>query len=466
MNDLQTELDKNQEKIFKNYRIGLGITGGLSAINDTANLLIAINDERRNRNAPRPDNIKRLKYSPVSPLLQTAGPEQREVDKGFISGLNLARQLGRADVIPGLIANRQDSLRKLNTDVGRNNLASYMESARTNIQGRQAVDQTNLQIDDANIRRQMEFDNYISQAIATNKKMQTQSMAGLVDTGARAMENFTSASVFENMLKQGKLNEENLVNSQFANIFGLSTAQLNRLFNSQNTENVDDSEIERYDIPEMAKIESPEIAKRVAPEIAKRVAPEIAKRVAPEIANVNEYNDVNMQFEPPELPKDSNEPTKKYYSDFSKLDIESETFNKFKQFEGSKYEFGKTDTSNLDCSGAICKMFNIPRDTSENIYQNYTTDKKQLNDINDIDNLEDGEIIFLDTGNYGWDDDREYGIDHVAVIIVDKKTGQKYVADVSERKNQSASAIIMDLDEYKKLYNNNIINIYKGKAKT
>jgi hypothetical protein len=234
MNDLQTELDKNQEKIFKNYRIGLGITGGLSAINDTANLLIAINDERRNRNAPRPDNIKRLKYSPVSPLLQTAGPEQREVDKGFISGLNLARQLGRADVIPGLIANRQDSLRKLNTDVGRNNLASYMESARTNIQGRQAVDQTNLQIDDANIRRQMEFDNYISQAIATNKKMQTQSMAGLVDTGARAMENFTSASVFENMLKQGKLNQENLETSQLANIFGLSTVQLMNLINSRN----------------------------------------------------------------------------------------------------------------------------------------------------------------------------------------------------------------------------------------
>ena len=116
--------------------------------------------------------------------------------------------------------------------------------------------------------------------------------------------------------------------------------------------------------------------------------------------------------------------------DYSKLDIKSETFEKFKQFEGFGYSMqdrGGKNTS--DCSSIVCRLFGIDYKgvTSEDIFRGPTTTDKKAN--TPLDELEDGMLIFFDTGGTSFDKHRKFGIDHVGIIIKDKETNKLYIGE-------------------------------------
>lgn len=155
--------------------------------------------------------------------------------------------------------------------------------------------------------------------------------------------------------------------------------------------------------------------------------------------------------------------------DFENSQIESDTLEAFKPLQGVDYSMDdRLEDGNADCSSGVCKVLGIDAKgvSSEGLYtSDHMTDRQTLTGMSDIKTLDDGDVLFLDTGDKGWDSGRDYGIDHTAIIVVDAKTGSKYVAEVSANEENESAAALIPIDTYIARYEG-IPNVYTAKKKS
>ena len=124
------------------------------------------------------------------------------------------------------------------------------------------------------------------------------------------------------------------------------------------------------------------------------------------------------------------------------------------RLQGMKYNLGSSGENNqIDCSGAVCKILNIPRTTSEGILTGARGFGKFTGNWN---SLNEGDVLGFDTGSTSFDKGRKYGIDHVGTIVVDPKTGRKMFAHSSS----STGFTMIPLEEAQRKYPN--ATIYQG----
>lgn len=193
----QTPIMYEQANLFKNYRRNLGITAGLSALNDATRAIRAISLAKKNEDMPYPDVIKPVKFTPVAPRLKTAKDQYDDIDKGFVSALTLSRQLGRPELLSSILASREAARQKASTETGRQNLASITETSRTNVTGLLNAGQINANIAGQNIRNKMAYEQMMSGVLASNEAMTDRAITGIVDTSARYIENRMTADVIQ-----------------------------------------------------------------------------------------------------------------------------------------------------------------------------------------------------------------------------------------------------------------------------
>jgi hypothetical protein len=110
--------------------------------------------------------------------------------------------------------------------------------------------------------------------------------------------------------------------------------------------------------------------------------------------------------------------------------------------KNSKYNLGSKSGSNIDCSAFAHKLltnsgYNVPTDdlSSQGIWAN-SQDKESYNNWGDvpIENLRPGTVIALDTGEYDFDKNRKWGIDHIGIIVHDDK-GRPMIAESAGSKD-------------------------------
>jgi hypothetical protein len=134
---------------------------------------------------------------------------------------------------------------------------------------------------------------------------------------------------------------------------------------------------------------------------------------------------------------------------------------------GVSYGFGdKTGVSAIDCSGLITRALDHAFDTTDSVTgisfdENdnsmlVTHSDGQVANVGrvsgvlrgdevNIENLKEGMIIGLDTGDRGWDQGRTYGIDHVGIVYRDSETGEMKFAQSS---SGGGGVNIQNLDDY------------------
>lgn len=151
----------------------------------------------------------------------------------------------------------------------------------------------------------------------------------------------------------------------------------------------------------------------------------------------------------------------KAVKEYSKLDINSKTFEKFKKFEGFGYSMSERGgVKDTDCSSLVCRMYGIDFKgvSSEDIYRGPTTKNKKEN--TPIKDLKDGDLIFLDTGETSFDKKRKLGIDHVGVIVKDSKTGTVYIAENANGEWLKGTGLSLLSDRLKSLKSQNALKKY------
>lgn len=197
-------LTPEEEKFFRNYKTATYATAAASGIADIAGYVTAVLDEINNRRLPRPAPIKHLAYSPERPILTYADQELRDIDRGFVSGLTLARKMGRPEIVPAMLAQRDEQRGKIFTEMGRQNLQSILQTSNQNARTRMAVESGNRQIDQINLSSRMAHDQMVAQAIQTNRQMQESSMKGILNTASGLTNNILTANILKNRYKYAK----------------------------------------------------------------------------------------------------------------------------------------------------------------------------------------------------------------------------------------------------------------------
>lgn len=112
-------------------------------------------------------------------------------------------------------------------------------------------------------------------------------------------------------------------------------------------------------------------------------------------------------------------------------EIKEEIINYAKTFEGTRYKYGGTTKSGMDCSGLICTAFqseniDLPRVSREMATKGVPVSLK---------NIEKGDLIFFKTSSRNT-------ISHVGLVVEAKKGEVKFIHSTT-----SAGVIISSLDE-------------------
>jgi antitoxin component HigA of HigAB toxin-antitoxin module len=121
------------------------------------------------------------------------------------------------------------------------------------------------------------------------------------------------------------------------------------------------------------------------------------------------------------------------------LNINSKTLKDFRDKIGSTIysQEKRFDKGYDDCSSAMCKLYNIPNKegasvSAEDIYRGgYTENSRSITRDNLLKEGKDGQLVFFNANKKN-DGSKKFGIDHIGVIIVDKKTNKKYIAEVTK----------------------------------
>ena len=109
--------------------------------------------------------------------------------------------------------------------------------------------------------------------------------------------------------------------------------------------------------------------------------------------------------------------------------IDSPTAKKFKEQvidKGYTYEMGAKGVDkekSIDCSGAVCKVFDIKNPQANNSAQHFHNKSNSVEEKE----LKDGDIITMNTEGSK--------IDHIGLIVIDSKTKEKYIAESSKSFN-------------------------------
>ena len=151
----------------------------------------------------------------------------------------------------------------------------------------------------------------------------------------------------------------------------------------------------------------------------------------------------------------------KSVKEYSKLKISSPTFDKFKDFEGFGYSMKERGgTKDTDCSSLVCRMYGIDFKgvSSEDIYRGPTTKNRKEN--TSIDDMKDGDLIFIDSGETSFDKGRKIGIDHVGVIVKDSKDGTVYIAENADSEWLKGTGLSLMSDRLKSLREQNALKKY------
>lgn len=128
-----------------------------------------------------------------------------------------------------------------------------------------------------------------------------------------------------------------------------------------------------------------------------------------------------------------------------------------KQLEGLKYGFGNDgQNGKIDCSGAVCKILNIPRTTSEEIVSNASNFRQFTGDMSSI---KEGTVIGINSGYRPWEGPRKYGIDHVLIVVKNPMTGKLETKSSSGSMGFHTEPLEQSLKTYGKY------NIYLGDYK-
>lgn len=120
------------------------------------------------------------------------------------------------------------------------------------------------------------------------------------------------------------------------------------------------------------------------------------------------------------------------YSASSNLQVNA-LFAAANRYRGYKYGLGSSGNGKkIDCSGFVSKVLqiagvSISRDTSENIMIR-SNNFRQVITLTEGQLLE-GDVIGFDRGNYPFDKGRQYGIDHIAIVVRNYNTGQLELAE-------------------------------------
>lgn len=138
-----------------------------------------------------------------------------------------------------------------------------------------------------------------------------------------------------------------------------------------------------------------------------------------------------------------------FMRNFGSLNINSAYTEALKKYEGHSYSmkdrWGETSS---DCSSFTCQLIGMTDNkflTSEGMLK---SDKLKYRGVlydgygynsEVMESLQDGSVVFFDTGVYNWDSGRELGVDHVGVVLKDKDTGELYLAENSTNKGGGPS---------------------------
>ena len=148
--------------------------------------------------------------------------------------------------------------------------------------------------------------------------------------------------------------------------------------------------------------------------------------------------------------------------------VSKDILRSINKMKDKSYNLGSKDGNSIDCSGFTYKVLtdmgkNIPTNdlSSQGIWAN-SKEQKTYKDWKSIkqENLKEGMIIAFDTGDYEFDKNRKYGIDHIGVIVFDSKGNPMIAESATSKKGVAITPYAQRLEELGKILKTVYTGIY------
>jgi len=213
----QTGISPEMFDAFQKYKRDLSFGVGLRALSDFGQFAEGMAGLRENENYMPPKQIEEIQPDYTSPKYETIKPKIAEINKGFISAVRIARELGKPELITALLASRNDAVDKLTRQVGERNLQETGRVSELNYRSSSEANRVNAGIQAQNIAKRFEYDQLIAGAKATNRNLMNKSLSGIASIFAEQSTNRLTADVVKEMLANaGDLQTQQMI-LQFLN---------------------------------------------------------------------------------------------------------------------------------------------------------------------------------------------------------------------------------------------------------